>query len=910
MLDWPLASPPPPALIATIRGGIWLAADGTTETLTGAEAGRRARAELPLVCHAPNTAQHLDCRPFPALDLLELYAFVRPARFCLPTPRGLARTLDLDVPATAEDEALALLQGAALLLRELAGQRGLKDIAELAWSAAQAGWEWGPAALAALDAGHLAAQPGAGLAAWHRLPKWEESAPQPPAGDTAVSPAEARTRLADLVGGEAEERPEQADYASALTPAFAPRPAERQPNVVLAEAGTGVGKTLGYLAPATVWAERNRGAVWISTYTKNLQRQVDTELTRVFPDPLVHRRKVVIRKGRENYLCLLNYEDLTRRAQLEPDDAIAAALVARWVVASRDGDIVGGDFPAWLVDLLGRARTLGLADRRGECIYSACEHYQRCFIERSVRRARQADIVVANHALVMIQAALGGLDDASLPSRYVFDEGHHIFDAADSAFGAHLSGQEGADLRRWLLGAEGSRASRARGLERRIGDLAAADEAATKALQEVIRAARGLPAAGWLGRISESAMQGPVERFLALVHAEVRARAAAPDSPYGLECEIGTPPEALLAAALEAADRLETLRQPMQTLDTALAAFLDTQTAELETAERNRIEAVMRGLTRRSGQLGAWIDMLRGLADPTPEEFVDWFAIERIAGREIDCGMYRHWVDPTLPFARAVIEPSHGAVITSASLRDGTPDGERNWLAAEARTGGPHLAAPPIRATVASPFDYPTQTRVLIVKDVRKDRLDQVAAAYRELFLAARGGALGLFTAISRLRAVQERLAAPLADAGLSLYAQHVDRMDTATLVDIFRAEENSCLLGTDAVRDGVDVPGRALRLIVFDRVPWPRPDILHKARRKAWAADYGEARGYDDMLARFRLKQAFGRLVRRAGDHGVFVLLDPMTPSRLAGAFPEGVTPEPMGIAEAAAETRAFLAP
>jgi hypothetical protein len=72
-----------------------------------------------------------------------------------------------------------------------------------------------------------------------------------------------------------------------------------------------------------------------------------------------------------------------------------------------------------------------------------------------------------------------------------------------------------------------------------------------------------------------------------------------------------------------------------------------------------------------------------------------------------------------------------------------------------------------------------------------------------------------------------------LEDEGLPLLAQHVDALDNATLVDIFRAEEDASLLGTDAVRDGVDVPGRSLRLIVFDRVPWPRPDILHIARRR-----------------------------------------------------------------------------
>jgi len=132
-----------------------------------------------------------------------------------------------------------------------------------------------------------------------------------------------------------------------------------------------------------------------------------------------------------------------------------------------------------------------------------------------------------------------------------------------------------------------------------------------------------------------------------------------------------------------------------------------------------------------------------------------------------------------------------------------------------------------------------------------------------------------------------------------------VDGMDTGTLVDIFRAEPDSCLLGTDAVRDGVDVPGRALRLIVFDRVPWPRPDIVHKARKAAFGGS-----AYDDMLTRLKLKQAFGRLVRKDGDEGVFVMLDAMTPSRLLSAFPDGVPITRVGLAEAIAATRDFLNP
>ena len=142
---------------------------------------------------------------------------------------------------------------------------------------------------------------------------------------------------------------------------------------------------------------------------------------------------------------------------------------------------------------------------------------------------------------------------------------------------------------------------------------------------------------------------------------------------------------------------------------------------------------------------------------------------------------------------------------------------EADWAAAEIRTGSSYLPAPAVRAAVPSPFDYAAMTRVLVVNDVRKDDRNQVAAAYRELFLSSGGGALGLFTAISRLRAVHgNRLVEPLDQAGLPLFAQHVDGLNLPTLIDIFRAEEDACLLGTDAVRDGVDVPGHSLRLIVF----------------------------------------------------------------------------------------------
>ena len=95
-----------------------------------------------------------------------------------------------------------------------------------------------------------------------------------------------------MLGPHAEQRPGQADYAGAAAAAFAPRETRGDPHLVLAEAGTGTGKTLGYLAPASLWAEKNHGGVWISTFTRHLQRQIDGELARLRrrdPGPLVTR---------------------------------------------------------------------------------------------------------------------------------------------------------------------------------------------------------------------------------------------------------------------------------------------------------------------------------------------------------------------------------------------------------------------------------------------------------------------------------------------------------------------------------------------------------------------------------------------------------------------------------------------
>lgn len=896
--------PRAPALVAGFREIVWLSPDGEIEALAPIEARRRLESEAPMVCHARAVARRLDLPGFAALDILELFAFARPATFCVPTPTGIAAALALAAPASMAEACVALTTAARALLQQLSGEDD-PEVRALAELAERAGWGWAPAVLAALPA----AEPGslrraAGLRVWQKLAEWQERAPPPQPGNEPVSPGEARQRLKALLGDDSEARPTQADYAAAVAAAFMPRERPDMPHAVLAEAGTGVGKTLGYIAPASVWAEKNQGAVWVSTYTRNLQSQIAGELDRLYPEPVQKRRRVVIRKGRENFLCLLNYEDAAQAATARGAASVAPlVLIARWVGATANGDLVGGDFPGWLAELVGRGRVNVLADRRGECIHSACPHFRRCFVEKNVRAARHARIVVANHALVMAQAALGGLDDATVPTRYVFDEGHHLLEAADSAFSVRLSGQEGRELRRWLLGAEAGR-SRARGLQRRIGDLVEADDEASQALVEALVAARILPTDGWHQRVADGRGLPGFEAFLVLVRRQVLARAPAGDQSYGTEAEARPPIDTMADAAGRLAAGLDRLATALRRLSAALRRQLEDAENPPEPGLRQRLEAAVRGLDRRADQtLAAWTVLLRDLGDEPHPETVEWMALDRVDGHDVDVALNRNWVDPGLPFAAAVARPAHGIVVTSATLTDGEPEPEVAWRAAEAATGLRHLPGSPLATEIASPFDYPAQTRVFIVTDIPRDDLGQVAAGFAALMTAAKGGALGLFTAIARLRAVHQKIAPALEAQGLALLAQHIDAMSTATLVDIFRAEEDSCLLGTDAVRDGVDVPGRSLRLIVFDRVPWPRPDILHRARKAA----FGGA-AYDDRIARLRLRQAYGRLIRRADDRGVFAILDRALPSRLLAAFPPGVPILRVPLVDAVAMTAEFL--
>ncbi|WP_019515448.1 ATP-dependent DNA helicase [Sphingomonas sp. Mn802worker] len=875
-----------PALHAS-HSGIWVAQDGITREVSRGEAIRLAADTPVILLNAALIGQRLGYADLSGLDLLELFAFVRPARFMVPTPKGLAAATGLNVPGDDAEVAPFLLEATERLLSVPAGDWPER---EGAWTALQSltrlRWAWAPPL-----APHIARPSAQERWLFTRLPEWEEQPPRPAPRTVTMPEGAVLDRLEELTGEGAEPRVGQQRFAAAAGAAFAPRSIRDAPNLMLAEAGTGIGKTLGYLAPASLWADAAGGAVWISTYTKALQRQLSAETRRVYPDESVRRSRVVTRKGRENYLCLLNLEDALQGG-FAGRAAVLAQLVARWAAYSADGDMVGGDLPGWLPTLFRRNGSTALTDRRGECVYAGCPHYRKCFIERAARASVQADLVIANHALVMVNAARGR-ESATRPTRYVFDEGHHLFDAADMMFSTALTGQEAIELRRWIVGPEGASRGRRRGLAARLSDVASYDEAGGAAIADAVRAAGALAADGWQQRLVDNQPFGAFEVLLAAVRGMAYARAnGAENAGYGLETELAEPTPELVEAAAGTVQALDALHRPLVVLGRRLEAVLTDAPDWLDAPARARVEGALASLAWRVETVSAWLALLARVGGPATPQFVDWLIVNRIEGRETDIGLLRHWLDPTKPFAEIVLRPAHGALVTSATLTAGG-----DWATAEARVGATHLQRPADRFEVASPFDYAAHAEVLIVTDVKRGDLPALANAYARLIEAAGGGTLGLFTAIRRLRAVHARIADRLAREGLPLHAQHVDPIDTGTLVDIFRDDPHASLLGTDALRDGVDVPGDSLRLVVMEGVPWPKPTVLHAARRLE-----GGGSAYDDRIVRARLAQAFGRLIRRQDDAGAFVLLSAAMPSRLLDAFPPGVPIRRLTLDEAAA--------
>jgi ATP-dependent DNA helicase DinG len=653
---------------------------------------------------------------------------------------------------------------------------------------------------------------------------------------------------------EYEERPGQVKMAEAVANALA------KEKTLFVEAGTGTGKTLAYLIPAILSGKK----VIISTATRALQEQIfDKDLPLVAA--LLADGGVVVRaammKGLSNYLCKRRWNELAGSAQGNRIDVdVNLSRIARWLKEengpTEDGEIVlsRGD-RAELSDL--PEESLAWRDVQSSTetrIGAECKYYDECFVTRMKRDAEEAQIVVVNHHLFCADLALrrGRRGGAAVLPPYdavIFDEAHRLEDIATNFFGTRVSTARVEMLAR----------------DARKSFVAEKIEGGLTLLEQSERMAR--------------------DYFNALARATPPASSSSPPpSRFGASQNQNRPMDRRPIAASD----LEASAHEYNKLDAALDAvehFAEANgTSESVNAVARRASEIRRDLRQivkgvEKAYPADWddADEDQDHAHREPAAHVAWIDVR---DRNVSIGASPIDVGPTLN--EALFERVQAVICTSATLAtsDSGTDGEgSSFRFARERLGAPKNVE---ELVIPSPFDFENCAALYLPKDIPDPRdpnfIEEASEKIRALVEITGGGAFVLCTSNRTMRAfasaLRGRLDAPVLVQGTA--PKHL-------LLSRFRAHGDSVLVATMSFWEGVDVPGRALRLVVMDKIPFAVPsDPVVAARSSRIEREGGNPFvDYSVPLAALTLKQGFGRLIRRHDDAGIVAILDKRAATR-----------------------------
>jgi ATP-dependent DNA helicase DinG len=668
--------------------------------------------------------------------------------------------------------------------------------------------------------------------------------------------------------GQYEDRPSQRDMTAYITDAY------NEGGVVLLEAGTGVGKSFAYLVPALAWAQANGERTVVSTNTINLQEQLvgkDLPLLRDALSTEQHVPTFALLKGWRNYLCLsrLHAAIGAQRSLLEPDKYDEIRSLAEWAGHTADGTLADLAVPptpeVW--DEVSAEADL--------CTRLQCPHFEPCFLFRARRVAAEADIVVVNHHLLSADLAVRQVQDnwteaAVLPPyrRLILDEAHHLEDVAASHLGIQVS---------------------SRGLRRLLGRLERNGKGLLPTLAHELTSQGDL-----LSRASLDLLRGK------LLPALFDARRATDELLLRLHGRLESETGGVLRLGEDfASDQvwsqglsvdLEASLGAFRGIRDAIETIVDRLTGANPSDRRDQLLQELRGVMRRMEAASDGLNRtLRPAAGGPP--MVRWMERTGAKGQQVSLAAVPLDLAPIL--RELLFERVETVALTSATLAAG---GDFNFL--ESRlglSGEPSLVS--TREILPSPFDFGAQCLFGIPDDVpdpREDETGHSAAAVQivhDLAWASDGGLFVLFTSHAALRRVAREVRHMTGDRWPLLVQGEAPR---DALLRRFRESGQAILFGTDSFWEGVDVPGRALRALVLTKLPFKVPSEPLTAARLERLAEQGEDGFMNYLLphAALKLKQGFGRLIRRRTDVGVVVLLDRRVLTKRYGSLVLGGLP------------------
>jgi ATP-dependent DNA helicase DinG len=621
-----------------------------------------------------------------------------------------------------------------------------------------------------------------------------------------------------------EQRPQQLEMAAAVATALSKR------QHLIAEAGTGTGKSFAYLVPAILHATANqvepRGKddekptprVLVSTHTISLQEQLIAKDIPLLGSVMPREFSAVLVKGRSNYVSLRRLQNaVTRSTALFATDEQTTQLmdINRWAKETHDGSL------ATLSLKPSPAVWDEVASDTGNCMGKQCRTFSTCHYFQARRRASRAQVLIVNHALFFSDLALRRQGAALLPDydTVILDECHTLESVAGDHLGIRLTNTQFDYQLNKLYNDRTQK-----------GLLVTHD---LQGLQREVDRCRYAVANYFADLLDWQDREGPSNGRV--------------PKPTTVQNPISEPLEQLANRVKHFADSIKDESEKKNF--TSASERLLGLSQELKMWHGQGIDATVYWIERHNTRRGD--------------------VRVQLAASPIDVGA-------TLRKELFQSEMIKSVIMTSATLAVGQDDKFSFYRSRIGLSGG-------LSVRVGSPFDYEKQAEVILVNGLPDPSAQRVAyeaqlpAQIKRFISMTDGHAFVLFTSYDLLKRCASSLMTWLAEREMLLLSQ-AGEQTRSQLLDRFRATPRSVLFGTDSFWQGVDVPGDALQNVIITKLPFSVPDHpLLQARLDAIREGGGNPfRDYQLPEAVIKFRQGFGRLIRRASDHGMVVVLDP----------------------------------
>ncbi len=675
-----------------------------------------------------------------------------------------------------------------------------------------------------------------------------------------------------------EHRPEQEEMLAGVTQAI------HHNQHLVVEGGTGVGKSMAYLLPSALFAISKGQRVVISTNTINLQEQLMNKdipaLTEVLEQSgLVQKGvlKAALLKGRTNYLCLRRWNHLARSDSPTVDDARLLSKTSVWMQETLSGDraeinLAGRDAGSW---------NHISAGEKGFC--PGLRDGTPCFLRAARERAEQAHIVVVNHALLLSDLTRGG---GLIPDyqHLVIDEAHNLEDEATRQLGFSVSQDKLDEV--WEPQVR---------LTTQLRQAMAAEGLASAVRQEAENAVSGVEGEAARIRQTWARLWAEVERF------QANEKSGSQDNG----------PQLLITPQIRSTKGWADLHLAWENLDVGLQQAAQNVGRLHHFLESTQLPAAgdQPALVMETANLMDDVESLREqfdsiLGNPLDDD-IHWIGNDQVRGNAT-VSLNSAPLDISGTLSANLFQHKDSVVLTSATL---STEGSFEYFKSRVGVGSDCQDL-----LVGSPFDYQKAALLLIPEDMpppNSDRyIDAMVKVLTDLGTSMQGRTMALFTSYASLRAVAQRLRAPLMGEGIQVLAQSVDG-SAQQLMTRFGEEPNSVLLGTSSFWEGVDLPSGMLKALVLTRLPFQVPtDPIVKARSNQYEDPFNE---FSVPQALLRFRQGFGRLIRNKEDKGTIVIMDNRITGRSYGrSFLRSIPPctlQPSNLSNVGAQAAKWIA-